>query len=97
MKSEQASHTYDPKNKNKLNEINLSNTSTKVLNTSIINQSSNSIMNTSFDEPNDLFYEIKKKKGENIKFRNYSNRKDLLIKNQSNIISYIEPEEILKT
>ena len=38
--------------------------------------------------------EIKKKKGNSIKFANYSNRKDIIIKTQSDIISYIEPENL---
>ncbi len=87
MRSVQASHAFEPeKSEQNLNTLN---TSITYLNTSL---------NRSFtedDHNSDLFYEIKKKKGENIKFGNYSNRKDLLIKNQSSIISYIEPENLV--
>ena len=82
-RSPQASHTYEAN-------------TTSHLNTSFgnNNKSSSSLLNQSTNDDHDLFSEIKKKKGGNIKFGNYSNRKDLLNKNQSSIISYIEPEAL---
>ena len=89
-RSLQASHTYELEKLEKDSNIATNNN----LNTSG-NKSTSSLLNSSnFDEGNDLFYEIKKKKGNSIKFANYSNRKDIIIKTQSDIISYIEPENL---
>ena len=43
-----------------------------------------------------MYGEIQKKLGSDIKFGNYSNRKNIMKTNQSDVISYIEPQTVLK-